>query len=111
MYFQKYLLLLLLLLLQCLKSVFDIVMTILTCCFAYSLLLQQTLDLMYRVLDSTELDQCKAQGEKSGEKKKREKSASRRSKSQEKYRTIDTSKDSDHRSVASSKKSDRNKVK
>ena len=109
MYFQKYLLLLLLLL-QCLKSVFDIVMTILTC-FAYSLLLQQTLDLMYRVLDSTELDQCKAQEEKSGEKKKREKSTSRRSKSQEKYRTIDTSKDSDHRSVASSKKSGRNKEK
>lgn len=91
-------------------SVLGIISTVLTR-LVFSLLFQQTLDLMYQVLDSTELDQCKPQQERSGEKKKREKSSSRRSKSQEKYRTIDTSKDSDHRSDASSKKSGRNKEK
>ena len=78
----------------------------------FSLLLQQTFDLMYRVLDSTELDQSKTSHtprEKSKEKKKRDKSGSQRSKSQEKYRTIDSSRDSDHKSVASSKKGSKNK--
>lgn len=74
-------------------------------------LLQKTFDMMYRVLDSTELDNSKEPVTPRGrsKEKKREKSSTRKSKSQEKYRQVDTSRDSDHKSATSSKKSGKNK--
>ncbi|XP_070210480.1 uncharacterized protein [Littorina saxatilis] len=73
----------------------------------------KTFDLMYRVLDSTELDNSKEPVTPRGrsKEKNREKSSTRKSKSQEKYRQVDTSRDSDHKSATSSKKSGKNKKK
>ncbi|XP_076461186.1 uncharacterized protein LOC143293808 [Babylonia areolata] len=72
----------------------------------------QTLDMMYQVLETTELDQPKSsRSSRQKSPEKREKSSSQRSDSQEKYRTIDTSRDSDQTSSNDSKKGRRKKEK
>ncbi|KAL8562714.1 hypothetical protein ACOMHN_022590 [Nucella lapillus] len=73
----------------------------------------QTLDLMYQVLETTELDQPKtsrSSRQKSPEKKK-DRPSPMKPDGEEKYRTVDTSRDSDQTSSADSKRHNRKKKK
>lgn len=73
----------------------------------------QTIDLMYRMLDTTELDPKAASSPRQAKEPEKKKSPSRKSKSKgkaEKYKTLDTSKESDSRNgLASSPQGSSNK--